>query len=167
MKLLVLSLLSLVTCVEVAKADLSVGLAKKYARVVYDVALNGGSSTSHPLDATLPAGAVITDLWVYINTAFTDGGTSSLALQCGGTTNLMGYQDIAADAENDVFAVARSGLTFNGSSTTFIPESSSAPVAGISSVPSACEVTAVVRSDSGYSPYTGGKLTALIEYFQP
>lgn len=167
MKMLVLALVSLFTFAEVAKADLSVGLAKKYARVVYDVALNGGESVSHPLDATLPADAVITDLWVYIDTKFTDDGTSSLALQCGGTRNLMDYQDIAADAENDLYAVARSGLTFTGDSTTFIPESTLAPVAGISSVPSACEVTAVVRGDSGFAPYTGGKLTALIEYFQP
>lgn len=150
-----------------ARADLSVGLAKKYARVIYDVALNGGDSVSHNLDAALPADAVITDLWIYINTKFTDSGTGSLAFQCAGTRDLMDWQDITGQDVDDVYAVQRSGLTFNQSSTTFIPDPTDGVQAGISSVVSACNVTAVVRGDSGYVPLTAGKATLLIEYFQP
>lgn len=167
MKILSTLALGLFILAAPAQADLSVGLAKKYARVIYDVSLNGGQSTGHDLDATLPANAVITDLWVYINTAFVDGGTGSLALQCAGTRDLMDWQDAGAISMNSVFAVARDGLTFDGSSTTFLPDPSVSASAGISSLPEACNVTAVVRSDSGYTPYTAGKLTLLIEYFQP
>jgi hypothetical protein len=150
-----------------AHATLSVGLAKKYARAVYDVSLNGGASTSHDLNAQLPAGAVITDFYVYINTAFTDSGTGSLAIQCSGTRDLLDWQDITAASVNYFYGSRRAQNTFNGSSTTMVPESTSAVAVGIGSVPSPCNVTAVVRSSSGYVPLTAGKLTAVIEYFQP
>lgn len=166
MKILISALLALGFFSPDAHATLSVGLAKKYARVIYDVSLNGGASTSHALDAVLPAGALIGDVWVYINTAFTDGGTSSVALECGGTRNIMEWQDMAAQSVNGLHAARRSATNFTQSSTTFTPESTTFNAVGISSVPTDCEVTAVVRSDSGYAPYTGGKLTALIEYFQ-
>lgn len=167
MKTFIFALFSVFLVTQNANATLSVGLSKKYTRAVYNVALNGGASVSHDLDATLPAGAVITDLWVYIDTAFTDGGTSSVALECGATRNLMDWQDIAAESINDVYVVSRTGGTYTNSSTTFFADPTSATAVGIGSIPAACDVKAVVRSDAGYAPYTAGKLTALIEYFQP
>lgn len=153
--------------VPVAKADLSVGLAKKYARVIYDVSLNGGGSVSHDLDAQLPAGAVITDLWVYINEAFTDSGTGSIALQCAGTRDLMDWQDITLYSVNQIYKARASSDSYTSASTSMLTAGSTATNAGIASVPSACNVTAVVRGDSGYVPLTDGKLTTLLEYFQP
>lgn len=150
-----------------AHADLSVGLSKKYARVIYDVNLNGGGSTSHSLSAQLPAGAIITDLYVYINEAFTDSSTGSLALQCAGTNDLMAYRDITANSINDMFSVQVAHT--NNTATAMIGESgeTSAAAAGIVSIPTSCQVEAVVRGDAGYVPLTDGKLTAIIEYFQP
>lgn len=147
-----------------AYADLSVGVAKQYARVIYDVNLNGGASTSHDLDAVLPAGAIVTDAWVYINTAFVDGGTGSLALECGATRNIMDWQDVGGDAMNTLFKASRAGESYVGGS--FIVSGATEAVSGVTSVPAACEVKAVVRSDSGYTPYTAGKATLLLEYFR-
>ena len=150
-----------------AHANLSVGVSKKYARVIYDVAQNGGESVSHDLDAVLPANAIITNQWIYINTAFTDSGTGSLAFECGATRNLMDWQDATSFAQNDVYAVNRSQTTFNSASATFILAGQAPAAAGIASVPAACSFKAVVRSDSGYVPLLTGKATLLTEYFQP
>lgn len=154
-----------------AHADLSVGVSKKYARAVYSVSLNGGSSTSHALNAQLPAGAVITDLYVYINEKFENStvssanSVSSVALQCVGTRDLMEYQDLVQELKNDMYAAKVTETAYGASQ--MIPISQPASPAGIASVPSNCQVTAVVRGDSGFVPYTSGKLTAIIEYFQP
>lgn len=164
---LFLALISALTFTAPAYADLSVGLSKKYARVIYDVSLNGGGSTSHSLSAQMPAGAIVTDLYVYINQAFTDSGTGSLALECAGTRDLMAYRDITANSINDMFSVQVAHT--NNTATAMIGESgeTSAAAAGIVSIPTSCQVEAVVRGDSGYVPLTAGKLTAIIEYFQP
>lgn len=167
MKKILLLAISLFFATNAAHATLSVGLSKKYARAIYDVSLNGGSSTSHLLDVQIPAGSVITDFYVYINTAFTDSGTGSLAIQCAGTRDLMDWQDITSASINGFFASRRAQNTFNGSSTTAIVDPTAAVAVGIGSVPTACNVAAVVRSDSGYVPLTAGKLTAVIEYFNP
>lgn len=164
MKLLLAFLMLFATT---AHADLSVGLSKKYARVIYDVSLNGGSSTSHSLNAQLPAGAVITDLYVYINQAFTDSGTGSLALECYGSQDLMAYRDITSNSINDLFSTQIAHTSYTAAAMIGQSGETSAAAAGIASVPSACQVKAVVRSSAGYVPLTAGKLTALIEYFQP
>lgn len=150
-----------------AHADLSVGLSKKYARVIYDVSLNGGSSTSHSLNAQIPANAVITDLYVYVNQAFTDSGTGSLALECYGSQDLMAYRDITANSLNDLFSTQIAHTNYTSAAMIGQSGETSAAAAGIASVPAACQVKAVVRNSSGYVPLTAGKLTALIEYFTP
>lgn len=158
-----------------AFADLSVGLSKKYARVIYDVSLNGGQSTSHDLNAVLPAGALISNLWIYVNQIFTDSGTGSVSLQCVGSNDLMGYVDMTQFTLNDVLIGSYEDSQTNApNSTALIPGPGSAgvqptavAVASLRSVPSACSVTSVVRSDAGFVPLLTGKFTALIEYFQP
>lgn len=146
-----------------AHASTSTGVAKKFSRAVYDVDINGGQSTSHDLHTSLPAGAVITDFWVYINEAFTDSGTGSLAIQCYGSQDLLGYVDITAASLNQVYTGRKAADNF--ANTYLIGGTASAAAVNGSSVPSACTVTAVVRGDAGYVPLTAGKLTALIEYF--
>lgn len=163
-KFLYVLLLPLLFTLE-ARADLSVGVAKQYARVIYDVSLNGGSSVSHNLNATIPAGAIITDAYVYINQAFTDSGTGSLALECYGSLDIMDYRDITADSINGFFKAKVTQSSFGASS--MIPISTTSAAAGIASVPTACQVKAVVRNSSGYVPLTAGKLTLLLEYFRP
>jgi hypothetical protein len=131
-------------------------------KFVYDVAVKGGSSTAaKPLGVFLPAGAKIFKMKLFVNTQFTDSGTGSLALECGGTRNLLGYTDITALSANDMLlASVQEAAPISGAllgppvtaRTNYI-----APTA-------ACEVTAVVRGDSGYVPLLGGKLSGYIDY---
>lgn len=144
------------------------GVARKYAKAVYDVAVQGGSSTSHSLGVTLPAGAVITSILVYVNTAFTDSGAGSVGLQCNGTRDLMDWQDMTTININD--GLYRTiGSTGFGSQNLITASSAEAGRTSAwhlnGSISSACVVTATVRSDAGYVPQTAGKFTSIIEYF--
>lgn len=156
-------LVALLLLVPFTASAVDVGVAKKYARVVYDVAVDGGESTPHALDYELPANSFITDVFVLIDTPFTDSGTGSLALQCGGTRNLMGYIDITAATTDYYFGGAAVSTQTAGSS--MILSSGTGTSGAVNSLPAACTVTAVVRGDDGYVPLTAGKLTAFIEYF--
>lgn len=146
-------------------------VARKYAKAVYDVALDGGSSTaSKDLGVTLPAGAVITGIYVYVNTAFTaaggGAGVNSLALQCAGTRDLMGYQRATSLNADSILGRSASSTALDwAASGAAIGPSKDNQELQVPSVPTACSVTAVVRGDSGYEAYTAGKLTAIIEYF--
>lgn len=147
----------------------AVGLARKSARFVYDVAVDGGSSTAtKDLGVTIPAGAIITSLHLYINTVFTDSGTGSVALQCAGTRDLMGYRDLTSAPQDAVASRVLQAIGFEGTSIVGVndglyPFVQSGDLGA--SVPTACSVTAVVRGDSGYVEQTAGKLTGIIEYF--
>lgn len=144
-------------------------LARKQARFVYDVSVDGGASTAEiPLGVTIPAGAVLTKAYLYINTAFTDSGTGSLAIECGGTRDILGYTDITAQTINTLLIGGYEDSQTNIPSLgVLIPETGSvtAVTTAVNSVTTACEITAIVRGDSGYVPLTGGKLTGIIEYF--
>jgi len=163
-----LSLLLSLFLVSPANADVSVPRAKQYAWTTYDVAVLGGQSTGHALGLQLPAGSIVTDVWVYINTAFTDSGTGSLGLQCAGTNDLMAYNDITGFSAGT--AVGRHLLPNAFPTGSIIPENAVAGALTLSSangsIATACDVAAVVRSDAGYVPLTAGKLTAIIEYFK-
>lgn len=163
MKSLFLALLFLPT---LAFADLSVPRAKQYAWTQYDVAVLGGASTTKNLGLSLPAGAIITDVWVYINTQYASAGTESLGLQCAGTLDLMAYTPMTSHAADRMMSARLSGSSSTGAGAP-IPASPTVLnlSQGYNSVPSACNVSAVVRSDSGYNPYTAGKATFIIEYF--
>lgn len=145
-------------------------VVRKQARFVYDVAVDGGSSTANKaLGVTIPAGAVITKAMLYINTAFTDSGTGSLAIQCAGTRDIIGYTDITALAMNTLIIGGYEDAQTNAAASgVLIPETGSltAVTTALNSVVTACEVTAIVRGDSGYVPLTAGKLTGILEYFQ-
>lgn len=153
-----------------AHADLSVGLSKKYALAVYDVSLNGGQSTSHDLNATIPSGSTITDVFVYINKAFTDGGgSSSVGFQCVGTNDLMGWNDLTVVSKNSIIGRQLTPTVFANAGSLIIENATGTAVSlatlGTGTVPSACQVKAVVRSSSGYVPLTAGKASLVIEYF--
>lgn len=150
----------------------SAASASKRAKVVYNVALDGGTSTANKsLGITLPAGAVIHNFFAYTSTSFTKAGggagVASLALQCGGTRNIMEYVNASAaftyiSRKLGNFA-AQANIGYQASALTrqnepFISDA-------VASIPSACELTAVVRGDSGYEAYTAGKMTFIIDYF--
>lgn len=150
-------------------------IARKYAKVVYDVALDGGSSTANKsLGITLPADAIITGFYAYINTAFTKAGggagVASVALQCGGTRNIMEYVNISSYAASNYMAkrlgdFSSQVLAGYNQPTSLVRQNEPFLSDAVASVPTACEVTAVVRGNSGYEAYTAGKFTAVIEYF--
>lgn len=169
MKLVILAL-SLFT--SLAHADVSVPRAKQYLYTVYDVAQSGGESVAHPLNVSLPAGAIVTDAWVYINTQFSASGTESLAFQCAGTNDIMAYNSVKSITADKVLQGHLGATLFNvnAGADAVIGQSASANAqalnAGYGSAPSGCSISAVVRGDAGYTPYTAGKATLIIEYFK-
>lgn len=144
-------------------------IAKKIAVASFDVAVDGGSSTAtKDLGIDLPANSIITDVYVYVNTAFTKAGggagVASLAFQCAGTRDLMEYQNISALAAGNMYS-RRRGTVALGSGAA-IGTGAALESYNSGSVATACSVTAVVRGDSGYEAYTAGKSMLVIEYLK-
>lgn len=150
-----------------AFADVSVPRAKQYAWTQYDVAAQGGQSTAHPIGLVLPAGSIITNAYVYINTQFAASGTESLGISCSGSQDIMAYSSVKNLPADRMLAGRLSADVGTGAAAP-IPASPTALnlSQGFVSVPSACEVKFDVRGASGYTPYTAGKATAVIEYFK-
>ncbi len=151
-----------------AFADVSVPRALQYAEFSYDVSVSGGSSTPHAIGMSLPAGAVITDMYVYINTVFSGTGpTNSVGISCSGSQNLMAYQALSGVAIDKMFAARLANATFNGAAAPI--GNAAAPLdlsQGYVSVPAACGVMVDVRAGSGYTPLSAGKLTGVLVYFK-
>lgn len=150
-----------------AHADVSVPRAKQYAWFDYSVSRDGGSSVPHPINLSVPAGSIITGVWVYINTQFAASGTESLGLSCIGSQDIMAYSSIKNTAADRML----SGVIATGSFTGAAAPIPASPTAlnlsqGFGSVPNDCGMIVNVRGDSGYTPYTSGKLTGIIEYFR-
>lgn len=150
-----------------AHADVSVPRAKQYAWFTYDLSSNSGASVPHAMGLVIPAQGVITNMWVYINTQFAASGTESLGISCAGSQDLMAYTTIKNIGADHVMSARISGATFDG---TAAPIAATPTVlalnTGFVSVPSDCSVVVNVRGDAGYTPYTAGKLTGIIEYFR-
>lgn len=152
-----------------AQADVSVPRSKQYIYALYDIGGGAsGASVVHGLGVSVPAGAVITDAWVYINTQFAASGTESLAVGCLGTSNVMGYNTVKNLAANNLFqghlgatAASTASLIIGGATPATAFDANA-----VASVPAACEVAVTVRGDAGYTPYTAGKATVILEYFR-
>ncbi len=114
--------------------------------VPYDIAVLGGTSgATYSLGKQLPAGAVITQSWVYVNTVVS--GTGTIAFTCEDAGN------IKAAAQ---YNTASAGSLIAGAST-------GAASAFGSGIADTCEVSATVAS----SAVANGKLTAFIRYIVP
>ena len=178
MKALILALFLIPMLPMMAEADVSVPRAKQYAQAVFDVSVLGGATVPGTqniinLGTVLPAGIVITDAWVYINTAFAATGTESIAIQCAGNQDILNFTSIKNLAADRMLASRMLGNTFNGSSS-LIPSSptslnfgqgyGSVPATG--STVNGCPVSVEIQGLSSYTPYTSGKLTTIIEYFK-
>lgn len=139
----------------------------KSVSFVYDYSVYGGDSTADiDLGVDLPANAVVTKLFLYVNDRFTDSGTGSLQLYCESAEDLMAYRDMTVYA-NDAALFA--GITYtaaNSGGAGAIIGTGVSSVTTYNSIASSCSVKARVRGDSGYVPLTGGKLTGVIEYFK-
>lgn len=137
-------------------------IARKMARFQYDVAVDGGSSTVHSSGVIIPAGAVITDVLVYINTAFTDSGAGSVRINCANNGDIMAYKDLTAYSINSLFY---GGISPSSPAGSAMISAGAANVSGATSITSACTLKTEVRSDAGYVPQTAGKMTVVVEYF--
>jgi hypothetical protein len=58
---------------------------KKVAKFTYDFSVDGGavSVITPAISESLPAGAIVTNLWTNERTAFTSGGSATIELKCG------------------------------------------------------------------------------------
>lgn len=151
-----------------AMADVSVPRAKQYAWTQYDVALQGGASVAHAQNLALPAGAIITNTWLYINTQFAASGTESLGVSCVGSQDLMAYTSVKNLPVDRMLAGRLTADSGTGAAAP-IPASPTALnlSQGYNSVPNGCNVTVDVRNGgAAYTPYSAGKATLIIEYFK-
>lgn len=154
MKKTILILLSLVSVAAVAAtpyipevdARFSALEKKQEVRVTYDVALKGGTVAAHGLGQFLPAKSVIVRDYLYIDTAFTDGGAGTVAFSCEDANNLKTATDLTAVSAGQFVEGAATG-------------GSAAFVSGIGS---ACEITATVAG----STQSTGKATLWLEYIK-
>ncbi len=173
MKALISLLLFLPT---LAFADVSVPRAKQYAWTTYDVSVMGGASTpggqnSIATGLVIPAGGIITDIWIYINTQFAATGTESLGLACGQgnapAPDLMAFTPVKNISADRILASRMLGNTFTGGAALLPPVPTALNFSqGFGSIPTDCTVYAVIQGTSGFTPYTAGKLTAIVEYFR-
>lgn len=162
-------LIPLLFLAQVAMADVSVPRSKQYAWFVYDTSTSGGGSVAHAMGLTLPGPAVITNVWVYINTQFAASGTESLGVSCLGSQDVMAYAPIKSIAADRLLAGSISGTAFTGAAAPIPATPTTLNLSqGFASVPTSagCDVIVNVRGDAGYTPYTAGKLTGIVEYFK-
>lgn len=149
-------------------ADVSVPRSKQYLWTVFDVSANGGILGTHNQGVYLPAGAIITQEWVYIDQQFASSGTESLGFGCVGATDLMASNSVkniaATTVISSLLGSVQPGTAGNGS---FIGQAIVANGGsflyngGFGSIPAACQVTALVST----TKYTAGKATLIVEYF--
>lgn len=150
-----------------AQADVSVPRSKQYLWSVYNVATSGGQSTAHSLGVSVPAGAIITNAYVYINTQFAASGTESLGISCLGSQDIMAYNTVKNVLADRMFQSDLGTATYTGAGAPISAIATALNLSqGFGSVPSACGLVVNVRGNSGDTPYTAGKATIILEYFK-
>lgn len=159
----------------IAFADVSVPRAKQYLWTTYDVSVLGGASTPGSqrainLGAILPAGAILTNMWVYINTQFAATGTESLGITCTGAASapdLMAFTSVKNIAADRMLSANVSGSAFTGAAALIPASPTQLNLSqGFGSVPADCAVSAVIQGNSGFTPYTAGSATVIVEFFR-
>jgi len=144
--------------------------ARKYAKITYEPAVDGGASAStNSLGVVLPAGAIITSVLWYVNTVFAGAGggiqAGSLGFQCSGTNDLIAYQQMT-NYPAAAYTYYQLGHTNGYAAGSVINFGAPIRIQGIgSSVATACQVAATVRGLSGDEALSSGKGTLILEYF--
>ncbi len=116
----------------------------RVATFIYDVAVNGGTATTHALGVILPAKAVIIQSWYKIITQFSDSGSGTVALSCEDANNILTAGDITGISANTITTGASTG-----SAATMVR-----------AIGAACEITATVAT----ATQDAGKLIGWVEY---
>lgn len=114
------------------------------ARAVYDFAVNGGAISTISLGVALPAKALITKSFIYVDTQFVDAGAGTHAYQCEDANNIKTATDLTGSA---------AGAFIDGAST-----GSAATMVG--SIASSCNISIVIAG----AALTAGKQTVYVEY---
>jgi hypothetical protein len=118
--------------------------AEKTVRVQYDFGLHGGAVGTIGLGKYLPAGAIITRSFLYIDTQLASGGTGTIALKCEDANNIKTATYLGGSSSGDLVEGASTGATS----------------AMVKSIAARCEISAVLA----VSDFTAGKLTAWVKY---
>jgi hypothetical protein len=115
--------------------------AKRVARVTYDASVTGGFGIC--TGKFLPANALITDSYGFINTAFTAGATANLAVTCEDGGNILAATEMSTYTTGLIQGLQR------GSFPNMKAE-----------IANRCELKFEQTADI----FTAGKLTMFIEY---
>lgn len=120
---------------------------QKIARGLYDFATDGGAVSTITLRGdTIPSGAIVTDVFMQVNTALTSGGSATVAVGIETTSDVQS-------------AAAYSGApwsTTGAKRTTFV--STTAPI----TTTAARSITATVAT----AALTAGKFTVVVAYYE-
>lgn len=133
---------------------------KEYAKMVYDFAVDGGAVGAHASLNSLPAGVIPTAIYVYINTRFT--GSASVGFGCVGTNDLFAYHDLTAVGADFYYAGVVSATAFQNGVSVLNFGAPALHADNGKSVPSDCVMTTNIAN----AAVTGGKFTAIVEYFK-
>ncbi len=129
-------------------AQTSDGLnARRIARATYNCAASGCTVGAHTLGVTIPAKALITRSYIYVDTQLADTGTCTHAISCEDANNIKTATDLTGSA---------AGAFIEGAST-----GTAATMVG--SIAADCLITFTVADGGACVPATG-KGTVFVEY---
>jgi len=131
---------------------------KQLAKFEYDFAVDGGAIGSSPLRAnvsSVAAGMVITDMYVYVESAITSGGSATLTL---GNTDVDGFMTDIFALVGSANAVVRAGevagaLLWDDTNDHMLAYRVSSDLG--------------LALQIGGAALTGGKLHVYVEFFAP
>lgn len=116
----------------------------RVAKAVYDVSTDLGTIAAHGLGVSLPAHAVVKQVWFYTETQFVDAGAGTVALSCEDANNLYSAADVTGIAV--------------GTTTAGVATGTAATM--VKAIAADCEITATVAG----AAQTAGKMTIFVEY---
>lgn len=137
-----------VTEAQLAAANTSGLHVPRVARIIWDPTGVAGDRTvaSHASGVTIPANAIIRQVWFYTKTSLVStGNNGTIAVQCNNANDIFSAADI--DATTGVAGSIGTGVPI-GTAATMLK------------VTTACDITFVV----GTNAFTGGKMDWFIEY---
>lgn len=126
-------------------------IQKRVAKASYSFAVDGGAATAITPSVTdlIPSGAIINSVTIDSKTAFTSGGSATIALTAGGVTIMA--------------AVAYSASPFSATVPQYMSRTTGA-VAVVPYVPIKTLSSAVIAVVIGTVPLTAGVMDIYVEY---
>ncbi len=110
----------------------------------YDFAVNGGAISTINLGVTLPAKALVKQVWFYVVTTPTSGGTPGVTLFCEDAGNLLASTDVTTWSTGNIKAGAATGTA----------------ATMVAAIAAQCNISLGIAT----ATLTAGKFRAYIEY---